>query len=398
MVVKIKKMILFLSVFTLLGMIFLTPISLVSANNSSSKLKDNELSNIWTKTPMLFPSCGFGIDLTGNKLYAVGSVLNPAVMKFEALLVAYNTKGTLLWSSTLGGENNYIALGVATQGNNIYIVGNTFNDNLKVPDKALFAKYSSDGNLKWSITWNEGFYAAATAVASVDNAVYVAGYSYNPKQEATDIFLIKFSTNGEALWTKTWGGKYNDAPTGIAVEDNKIYIVGGTMGKDGEVYAFILKFNDRGELKLKTVWGAGIYDAASAVVVAGDKIFVSGVTMTPDGDLDAVLSAFNKKFELKWDTTWGGDGNDAATDLAVGSEGNIFVVGDTTPLGEKYNAFLLKYDREGKLKATAYWGGLEEDLANGVEAAKGCAYVVGVSNYNTMTPSMDLKCFQDMKK
>ncbi|MBU1706128.1 SBBP repeat-containing protein, partial [Patescibacteria group bacterium] len=66
--------------------------------------------------------------------------------------------------------------------------------------------------------------------------IYVAGWTYggldgNTNQGDGDIFLIKYDSDGNRLWTKQAGTDNSDDGYGVAIDPKgNIYITGGTYG------------------------------------------------------------------------------------------------------------------------------------------------------------------------
>ncbi|MDD1775729.1 MAG: SBBP repeat-containing protein [Candidatus Methanomethylicus sp.] len=384
MMLTSKKMLIFLSVYALLGIIALAPVATVSASGEQFQLK-------WAIESSTVPSLGWGIAVKGNTVFVAGSAFNGQTGVTNVLLEAYNTKGQYLWQTLFGGSNECVGTAISTSLGGLFVVGNTVNNGN--PDKALLVKFSNDGQPKWSKTWGVGLADAATAIAVTYDAVYVVGYSMTPSGYL-DIFLSKFSIFGTCLWTKTWGGSYDDVPSGVAVDLlSNVYVVGLTNTTEyGGTQGFLLKFNCFGSLKDSTSWGR-IYDFATAVAIDGNRIYVSGGSLI-GFNLQAVLIAFDKNLDEQWSTSWGDEGEDIPTNIAIGTGDRIYVVGVTTSFGTgDWDSFLLKFNSKGSAKSSTSWGnaGLD-DFGNGIAVDCGIIYVAGYTNYQL--PILTLAAFR----
>ena len=91
-------------------------------------------------------------------------------------------------------------------------------------------------------------------------------------------------------------------------------------------------------------WG-GNEEGASAIAIATDgTIYVTGVTSSFDvGQGDAFLLSFTPGGTLNWQRTWGGEFFDAARDVAVATDGGIYISGET--IFTANSAFLVKFAR-----------------------------------------------------
>ena len=182
-----------------------------------------------------------------------------------------------------------------------------------------------------------------------------------------------------------------------------VYLIGTTTSEDfpteqallpdimGSSDVFALKLNASGSaLNFSTYLGGSGQDEASAIRIdeQGD-MYLAGVTRSTDfvfvdGGLQAVSGgrwdAFVTKFSgstLQLSTYFGGGGDDFAADLAVDSQGNIYLAGTTAstdfPTRNAFqdtraggnDAFAAKLNSAGsELIYSSYLGGSSSDLAN----------------------------------
>ena len=141
-------------------------------------------------------------------------------------------------------------------------------------------------------------------------------------------------------------------------------------------------------LMQERTWGGPDRDGAQGVAVAGDgSVYLTGETQSfGAGGGDAFLLKYDANGALQWQRTWGGEFFDAARDVAVASDGGLFISGET--IFSANAAFLVKFAADGSVLWEREWGvvgktGFPEDdstLGNGVAPAPdGGAYVAGAS-------------------
>ena len=123
---------------------------------------------------------------------------------------------------------------------------------------------------QWRRTWGVSLYEEGKAVTvdSVGN-VYMAGYINKFSTTVYDAFLAKYDASGTQLWNKTWGGDNNDFANGVAVDSlGNVYIVGSTNSFGNGVYdVFIVKYDSSGNLIWSKIWGGDNNDNANGVTV-----------------------------------------------------------------------------------------------------------------------------------
>jgi hypothetical protein len=141
--------------------------------------------------------------------------------KLDAVLIKYDSMGNPLWTRQMGTRYADIIYSIAADSSgNVYVCGTT-EGSLAGPyagGKDVFvAKYDGIGNLLWSRqygTWmNDYGYSITTDTAgnifvtgsTLGNlAKPNAGYGYE------DIFLSKFDSDGNHLWSQQIGNYYRD--------------------------------------------------------------------------------------------------------------------------------------------------------------------------------------------
>jgi hypothetical protein len=138
----------------------------------------------------------------------------------------------------------------------------------------------------------------------------------------------------------------------------------------------------------------GNQEGATAVAIAPDgTIYVSGATFDfGAGQGDAFLLSFASAGTLNWQRTWGGPSFDVPRGVAVATDGNIFITGDTGN-----SAFLVTFSPDGMVGLEREWGvvgkaGIPNDdqtFGNGIAAAPdGGAYVVGDTSGTGFNPNL----------
>ena len=289
---------------------------------------------------------------------------------------------TLIYSTYLGGNGFDKANAIALDSSgNAYLTGESrgtfpivggfqpssglgFTDafvaKLNPTGSALvYSSYLGGGNI------DEG---RGIAVDSAGNA-YVTGNTVstnfptvNPIQPATSpggkSFVVKVNPAGSALvFSTAYGGAPGTVGTGIALDSaDDIYISGysvfdglGTAGSAQPVFggfrdAFAAKFTSDGSAVVYSTYigGAGFEEGWGISVDSSGSAYVVGLTESADlfladpvqsvygGSRDAFVAKISKNgSSFVYSTFLGGDQIDAASAVAVGTEGDAYLVGKT---------------------------------------------------------------------
>ncbi|MBI2264794.1 MAG: SBBP repeat-containing protein [Armatimonadetes bacterium] len=274
---------------------------------------------VWTRTFNLAPSDdvdqgrGIAVDSAGNAC-VVGHVsrVTPTIEWDNIWVRKYDSinGGNTLWTQTYNSPANSFdkGYGIAIDGlDNIYVTGSENRTDLGQGANVWLRKYSSAGNTLWTWTYNgpanggdEGIGIAADEAGNV----YVTGYENRADLgQGDNIWVRKFDTNGIVLWTQTYNSPANVGDVGRCV----------------------------------------------AVDRAGN-VYVGGYETLPD--LGQGENTWIRKYDANgvvlWTLTYTGpaaNGADRANGIAVDVSGNLYVAGneDRSDLGQAGNIWVRKY-------------------------------------------------------
>lgn len=240
------------------------------------------------------------------------------------------------------------------------------------------------------ITWGGPDIDEGSGVAAAfDGSVFVTGTTQSFGAGSRDAFLLKFALDGSLVWQRTYGTAPTAFTTGdefgqsvAAAPDGSAYIT----GEFGDGNLFLAKFDPAGTLLWQRTWGDNGTIGNAVKVAADGSVYVAGFTFTFGvGQGDALLLKYVPDGTLVWARTWGGAGFDSARDLAIGSDGGIYIAGDTNSFFAN-DAFLAKFDASGNVVWDRDWGTTNssgtdaQTVAFGVGAAPdGSIYITGNS-------------------
>jgi len=343
---------------------------------------------------------------------------------------------------------------------NIYITGATASTDF--PDTNAYQGSMAGGNwdafvAKYSSDYQSVLYSSYLGGSASDYAYGIAvddlGSPYlvgrtnsldfptvNPimaADSATDAFVVKLSADGSAMTYGTYlGGSGADYGWDIALDaGNNAYVTGYTLSEDfptvmpiqaasaGGFDVFISKINSAGSaLSYSTYLGGSGTDIGQAITVDGsNRAHVAGYTLSTNfpkvnqfqneltltGHADAFISRVNSLgTALTYSTYLGGTKAEYASDIAVASNGTMYVVGQTYstnfPIAGAYQStikgisdlFVTKFASTGATQVySTYLGGGEFEYGGyvGVDTA-GRAFVA----LHTNSPDFPVgEAFQD---
>jgi hypothetical protein len=396
------------------------------------------------------------VDSSGNVFIAGESsstnfpgLSSPATAKggaHYAFVTKLDSTGVQKFTTFIGGNMDDAATGIALQGTNIFLVGNTqhlsgFPTTVTVGplggQDAFVAELSSSGTLTATTVFGGGVNDTAEAIAidSIGN-IYVVGETsstdfptLNPFQSvnngATDAFITKLTsvTSATLSFSTYLGGANDDLATGVALDNsNNVYISGitGSSGLEnpasstfgGNEDGFVAEFNSTGsEVYFVYVGGSGA-DVANAIAVDGASgtAYVTGFTQSSGlqkgspfqaslkGSQDAFVAQVNTGGTIALFTYLGGSGSlDTGTAIAIDASKNIYVTGCTdssdfplmnaitggTAKQGNTDAFVTKLNSAGSaLVFSSYYGGNNNEDVNSNGSPFGGAIAVDSTGAN----------------
>ena len=317
---------------------------------------------------------------------------------------------------------------------NIYAAGifkGSFNNNLSVGDYDIFiAKLKSDFTIEWVQTVG-GVLAEADPRIIIDNAnnIFLTGAfqdscvfensSYLKSTGGYDIFLAKYSTNGDLIWTKDIASFLSvQRPTDIDVDNSNNLIITGHY--TDSIYFIDQKIVSTGKnnfyAKVDTsgskIWIKNIRCSLAASRIANVKVYqneyyfngyfrdtmyfdIKTITSNLTGKQDIFIYKTDINGNGLWIRRTFGNGLDLTGSIAGDNYGNIYSTGyyksssvlfDSTASFKNKNAllnygssdiFISKYNKTGTLLWIKRFGDVGEDYGIDIDVKNNILYISG---------------------
>jgi hypothetical protein len=243
----------------------------------------------------------------------------------EVFVAKFDNAGKLIWVRQAGGQSRDYASGLAVDPQGSCYVTGYFNStnsvfgpithtNLTGYLNIFVTKYDCFGNVVWSMSAGHEHGALAYGI-DIDTAgnCYVLGtflqtnLYFGPTNLVSagsfDIFLAKYSSNGQFLWAKQAGGSFNDIGYGIVVDgEGNSYVTGQfestasfsvtNLTSKGDPDIFFAKYDSSGNLRWAKQANSDAYDGGSGIALDGlAHIYLTGAfSMTAQFDDTNIVS------------------------------------------------------------------------------------------------------------
>ncbi|MCA9638782.1 MAG: hypothetical protein KC420_22295, partial [Myxococcales bacterium] len=256
--------------------------------------------------------------------------------EYEALVDTWVSKrdpvGEVIWEQRHDEQGgNDIAHGVAVDGDgNVIVVGEQF----VVGEGAniWIAKYTAEGDQLWTKTYiGEGTLGDIARGVAVDpQGDYVVVGQLAVKGEDTNFWVAKLDPAGNELWSDIYNGPSDlgDSARGVAVDsDGNIWAVGDEYKLIGLANIVVRKYDPAGTLLFSDVYDhkAGIDRAHGVAILSDDSAVVVGEIYEPIGLADLWIRRYTAAGSELWTKSWDNKaGNDIIRAVAVDGEDHIF--------------------------------------------------------------------------
>lgn len=323
----------------------------IAVGDGNVKLeKDNETSPIiiWNRT---YDS---GVDDAGyaaavdsdNNILVTGYISNEA-MNYDCFTIKYNYNGEHIWNKRYDASDDDTCKGVTIDSkDNVIVAGHSHGASID----GLIVKYDQEGNLVWNKTYDAGvdelFYAVA--IDSNDN-IMVTGRSES--ETDVDYLTIQYDSNGNILWKKTYNRTNVDKAFSIAIDPNDNIIVTGRSGRPGTYFIdyLTIKYDSNGNVIWNRSYGGGSdYYAYAVAVDSNGNVIVTGYQPF-ETNPDYTTIKYNSNGELLWNKSYDSGAKDEAFAIAVDSHDNIIIAGNSKIEWVDYNRLSIKYDSDGNI-------------------------------------------------
>jgi hypothetical protein len=163
-------------------------------------------------------------------------------------VTSFAVPGDTIWTRTCGGSNNDIAYSIQLTGDGGYIIAG-YTESFGAGDADFYlVKLDSEGDALWTRTYG-GIYSdkAYSVQTSDDNGYIIAGYTESFGAGDEDFFLVKTNSDGDTLWTRTYGGQVFSYALSVQQTDNREYVSAGFTTSFGAGLAdfYIVKVEGR---------------------------------------------------------------------------------------------------------------------------------------------------------
>jgi len=289
--------------------------------------------------------------------------------KIDAWVLRLDALGVIKWDKTIGGKKNDRASYVVVLPDGGIIVAGKSSDGKK--SRSWVLRLDSEGRRVWKNDLPINVSHDVKGLAMVPGGGFIIATEYVIRRRIFGAKIFRFDGQGKLLWQKTFAPtkKYPTlSPADIVALPGGGYVVVGQALDIEPFYqrvAFVIRLDAQGRLLWKKEFAGKKKHRASDIAALPDGGFI--IAGRKDGK--AQLFRLDAEGRMLWENTFGANGNDHALDVAALPNGKFVVAGTTNSKGAgSYDAWVLRFDDNGRLLGEKTFGGKKSDAAYSVVA------------------------------
>jgi hypothetical protein len=319
-------------------------------------IKTNSLGNVlWTKTyGTVFEEYAYSLELTNDGGFIVsGYEFYNSDWSDYILLVKFNSMGDTIWSKRYGRDSweqgGYVK---QTHDGGYIITGSSVSSGDGLCEVWLI-KTNAFGDTTWTKTF--GGYSAnygLSVIQTNDYGYVITGSSHKNMQPNTDVYLIKTDSIGDTLWTKFIGGPESEEGQCIAQTSDGGFIITGSIYYYGTMKTdvYLVRTDSNGDTIWTKTYGNTDYDYGYSVIQNSDGGFtIAGRTNLPGlNNTDVYLIRTDQNGVPIWERTFGGWLSEEGRSVIQTLDNGFAIIGSTITFGNGgCDVYFIKTDEIG---------------------------------------------------
>jgi hypothetical protein len=209
-----------------------------------------------------------------NGDYIIVGRTDPPGLYGDLLILKVDNSGNLIWTKTYGGiyhdeghsvqqtlDNGYIILG-------FYELGNRHRE-------LWLLKTDEFGDTLWTKKYggfssDEGYSVKQTS----DGGYVCVGMTQSFGSGSKDVWLVKANSDGDSIWTRTYGGEWEEGGYDICQTYDNGYIITGYKSYNSADHIWLIKVDDQGDTLWTRIYGGTIGGKGYSVLENSDNDIV----------------------------------------------------------------------------------------------------------------------------
>ena len=282
-------------------------------------------------------------------------------------LIKTDYKGIEQWNHNYGGSEIDYARHILQTSDGGYIISGTTESYGHGGSDIWLIKTDPTGFMEWDAYFGGVNTDQGRSIQQMTDGGYIIiGNSDFSGDGNQDIWLIRINSQGDSLWTKTFGGSGLELGADVQIlEDGGFILLGSTESfGNGGSDIWLIKTDSEGEITWTKTFGDNSSDYGKSILkTPDDGYIIRGVTESFGyGNTTLVLIKIDSTGNKIWDNAFGGsDGEDGNALEETNDGGHILICHSYVHENSAYDIRLIKIDGSGSVDWDKTYGSLTDN-------------------------------------
>ncbi len=245
-------------------------------------------------------------------------------------------------------------------------------------------KTKTNGDTVWTRTFGTPLNDVGFRALPVQGGGYaVAGFYQIAPPDFTDLFLIRTNALGDTLWTRIYGDTMESRALDVIQTNDGGFLLTGFCEHAATMEDFVLvKTNALGDTLWTRLFGGSLTDIAYCSKQTTDGGYITcGETQSFGAGLeDVFLVKTGMNGDTLWTRTYGGSGNDVAYWVIQTPDGGYLLTGESNSASQgNTDVLLMKTDASGNIQWAKLYGGAGQEYGNMVRQTASGYLIAGLT-------------------
>ena len=314
-----------------------------------------------------------------------GGYIITGSVSYDVYLIKTDSYGDTLWTKTFGGEGWEQGHSVQQTTDGGYIITGSTNSYGSGDFDVYLIKTDSNGDTSWTKTFGGEYNDEGWSVQQTTDGGYIITGSFNSfGSTSNDVYLIKTNEEGATLWTEIFGGGGNDQGYSVQQTTDGGYIIAGNTNSfgAGNTDIYLIKTDSNGDSLWSETYGGNGWDMGYSIQQTTDGGYIiTGYTNSySPGDFDVYLVKTDNNGNLLWDKVYVDYFDDIGYSVQQTTDGGYIITGLNTYRTYDYheyeNVYLIKTDSNGDALWTKLLGGGDNDVGYSIQQTTDGGYII----------------------
>lgn len=256
------------------------------------------------------------------------------------------------FETRVGGEGTDRGVGIRLLADGGYAAVGLTDGSGEGGEDVYLARLDESGRVRWTRTYGGPGADNGWVVHEAPDGFVLAGFTDSFGAGGFDFYLLKTDAEGNAEWSRTFGGPADDRCWALAARPDGGFLLAGETKSfgNGEEDWYVVAVDDEGREAWSRTYGGERGDRCFSVAATGDGGFVlAGQTYSwGEGERDAYVARIDAEGKEEWSRIFGGAERDLAHHVIRTSDGAFVLTGYTRTFGESpEDPYLIKLDPDG---------------------------------------------------